>query len=386
MIIVWLLVSLALSITLCTALINLLTFSRLVPIAPEAGASTAPLPKVSILIPARDEAATISGTIKRLLAQDYPAYEILILDDASTDGTAEVARAAAGDAPNLRVIQGDALPRGWLGKSWACHQLSGHASGDIWIFTDADVRWHPTALRSLIDAMQRGQAHMLTVWPTQLMNTWTERLTVGLIMLVVGAYLPEIATRIIPGRLFAAANGQVTAFRRASYLAAGGHGAVRDKIVEDVALARVVKKNGFRLLMVLGNRLINVRMYDSWLTVRDGFAKNILAGHGSLFMLLLSTIFHLLVFVAPWLWLGLGGVFPLGPAWPAFPLALGLSGMLIRALTAALARQPVIDGLLMPVSALLMTRIAIRAVRWHLTGQARWKGRIITPPQANLIS
>jgi cellulose synthase/poly-beta-1,6-N-acetylglucosamine synthase-like glycosyltransferase len=384
MVIIWAMVSLVLFVMLFTVLLNLITFTRLIARPPELHAQ-ATLPPVSILVPARNEATVIGETIAGLLALDYPDFEVLILDDDSTDGTAEIARAAAGDAPNLRIIQGMALPPGWLGKSWACHQLSGHARADLLIFADADVHWHPAALRSLVEAMQHHRADMLTVWPTQIMNTWAERLTVGLIMLVVGAYLPEIATRIIPGPLFAAANGQVIAFRRQVYLAIGGHSIVRDKIVEDVALARAVKKPGYKLMMVLGNRLISTRMYDGWPAIRDGFAKNILAGHGGLFMLLLSMIFHLLVFVAPWLWLALGGLLPHSPMWPVVPLILGLSGAIVRALTAALAHQPLLDGLLMPLSALLMTLITIRAVRWHLTGQTRWKGRTLIPPQANLV-
>ncbi len=178
MIVLWIAVSLALVVIAGTSMVNVLTFPRLRPARP------AWMPRVSVLVPARDEAAVIAATVRRLLAQDYDDYEVIVLDDASTDGTADIARQVAGDDPRLRVLTGAPLPPGWLGKNWACHQLAEAASGDLLVFTDADTRWEPDALRALVAAFERHGAEMVTVWPSQETHTWAERLTVPLMALV----------------------------------------------------------------------------------------------------------------------------------------------------------------------------------------------------------
>lgn len=371
---IWLFALCALVVIALIAVANTLSFPRLRP------ASPIRTPRVSILVPARNEAAVISATVARLLGQDYPAYEVFVLDDGSTDGTAQLARWSAVGDSRLRVIEGAPLPGGWTGKNWACWQLAQQASGEVLIFTDADVRWEADGLRALVGLMQRTRADMFTVWPTQETRTWGERLTVPLIALAVIGYLPELAVRFVPWPVFAAANGQCIAFWREAYLQAGGHKAVRTCVVEDVALARIAKRRGLRLVMADGNGLIRARMYRTWPETRDGLAKSILAGYGGRpTFLLLATAFHWLLFALPWLWLAVGGALPLGSGWPGFPLALVALGVGIRALSAAATRQRVADALLMPVSVALMTAIAARALWWHLRyGGPQWKGRTVS--------
>lgn len=347
-----------------TAVVNVLIYPRL-------GARTQPLPpdapRVSLLVPARNEAAVIATTVSALLAQDYPDFELILLDDHSTDATAVRAREAAAGDSRLRLLAGSDLPAGWLGKNWACHQLSQAATGDVLIFTDADVVWRPDALRALVAGMIGARADLLTVWPTQTTVTWAERLTVPTMALAILAYLPLVGVHYLPWAAFAAANGQCLAFRRAAYEAVGGHTAVAGNIVEDVGLARLVKHQGLRLRMFDGNGRIGCRMYTGWPEVRDGFAKNILAGHGnSVPFLLLSALFHWALFVLPWFWVWFD--------WQVWSLLAG--GVMLRMLTAVATRQRARDALLMPVSVLLMTRIALRSIRWHYSGGPRWKGRL----------
>lgn len=348
-----------------TACLNALTFPRL-------RRAPAPASRLSVLIPARNEAHVIGDTVRAWLAQPELA-ELVILDDQSTDGTAEVAwQAAAGDG-RLRVVAGAPLPAGWLGKNWACHQLSRAAHGDMLLFTDADVRWEPGALAAVLAAHHRLRADLLTVWPTQHTHTWAERLAVPLMALAIMGYLPALAVHHLPLSAFAAAMGQCLLFTRAAYDRVGGHAAVRADIVEDVALARRIKQAGLRLRMADGNRLVTCRMYLNAGQVRAGFAKNILRGHGGAAPLALSTAFHLAVFVWPWLWLPLMALTGGDWRWPAVWLALGVG---TRALTAASTHQRVGDALFMPLSALLMTSIAWQSWRWHRTGGPRWKGRV----------
>jgi chlorobactene glucosyltransferase len=346
------------------ASLNALTFPRLRPSTFHHSPSS-----LSVLVPARDEAHAIAETVRALLAQPEVA-ELLILDDQSTDGTASVAHAAANGDPRLRVIAGQPLPPGWLGKNWACHQLSQAATGDCLLFTDADVRWQPTSLSALLAHFHHTRADLLTVWPTQITETWAERLVVPLMALAIQAYLPVLATHHLPSPAFAAAMGQCLLFRRSAYERIGGHARAKDNIVEDVALARAVKSAGLRLRVADGGGLIACRMYRNWDEVRNGFAKNILAGHGnSPILLILSTAFHWLTFVTPWL--VVVGDWRIG--WPLVALSVG-----VRALTAAITRQRISDALLMPVSVMLMTLIAAQSLWWRYRGGPQWKGRTFT--------
>jgi len=369
--------TLALIVIAAITILNVFTFPRL-------NRSPAPqrMPLVSVLIPARNEAAVIDDTVRRLLVQDYPAFELVVLDDASTDGTAQRALEAAAGDERLRVIRGAQLPEGWSGKNWACHQLSEAARGEILVFTDADVQWAPEALVRLVGEMERLGGDLQTVWPTQITVTWAERLVVPLLAFVIVGYLPLLAVHYIPWPAFAAAMGQCLAFRRRAYEAVGGHAAVRADVVEDVAFAKRIKAQGMRLRVADGGGVILCRMYRSWAEVRNGFAKNILAGHGnSIPFLLISWAFHWLLWLAPWFWLVLGWIWP-NPWWPGWPLALIGLGVGIRALTAAFSLQRVRDALWMPVSTLLMAVIASQSIAWRLRfGGPQWKGRTVPHPR-----
>lgn len=376
-------VSIALVVMGITAVSNFFLFPRL---------RLRPLPDnpplVSLLIPARNEAAVIAGAVSRLLAQTYPNFELILLDDNSQDGTAELAQEAAGDDPRFRLMRGRPLPDGWLGKNWACRQLSEAARGEILIFSDADVIWRPDALAAVVGNQfsvisdqysvisdrypvgQQPDIDLLTVWPTQQTETWPERLVVPTMALAILAYLPVLPVHYTSWPIFAAANGQCMVFRREAYRAVGGHAAARGEIVEDVALARRIKAAGRRLRMVDGNRLIGCRMYGGWQEVRDGFAKNILAGYGnSVPFLLASTVFHWLVFVFPWIWLAVTG--------SLWALALAAGGVILRGATAVFTRQRARDAFFMPLTVLLMTRIAAQSIWQHYRGGPTWKGRVL---------
>ncbi len=328
---------------------------------------TAATPFVSILVPARNEAHIIDTLLSHLCAQTYPHYEIILLDDNSTDRT----RAIAQTHP-VTVIDGQPLPDGWLGKNWACHQLSQAASGDILIFTDADVLWQPDALTAVIAQIDQQAADLLAIFPTQQTETWAERLTVPLIDFVILAYLPIWGVHHLPFTIMSAANGQCLAFRKSAYDAIGGHTAVRNAIVEDIALGRAIKKSKHRLRIALGNRHIACRMYQSAPEVIAGFSKNIVAGYGSIPALIVATLFHWLVFLVPIIWLGSALFFGL-MAWP--PAVLLLSGIALRGVTATVSHQRPLDAFLMPLTVLLLSRIALRGIIETKHGRLRWKGR-----------
>jgi len=334
-----------------TLLINALSFPRLRPEALEDRR------RVSLLIPARDEALNLPETLPGLLAQG--ACEVIVLDDHSSDDTARTARALG-----ARVISGQPLPDGWYGKSWACQQLGAAATGEVLVFTDADVFWHPGALDAVVAELGRSRADLLSVLPRP------ERLSPGARMLT--PLVDAVVLCVLPHPLLAAphpylcsANGQVMAFRRAAYLKAGGHALVRAEMLEDTEFARRLKALGGRVTLALGSDMIGVRMYDSYGASVRGFAKNAHAIHAhSRLLLALSCLIHLAVYTLPWL-LPLRGTRLLRLA--------GLSERLLVNLVVGRTRPAdLAEGLLGPVTPLLALPAYARALRRQVT----WKGRV----------
>ena len=379
---------------LCTFLlttgVNLLFFPRLKPPPdtetakrPRPGEKRTSPPRLSICIPARNEAEVIEKTIRQLLAQTgehIPSFELLVLDDHSTDQTGQLVAALSRQDQRVRMIKGEPLPAGWLGKNWACQQLATVAQGELLLFCDADVTFAAGALDALLYQWETLQGDLLTVWPTQQTESWAERLVVPLMKFTIISYLPILAVHYLEGKVgapFAAANGQTLLFRRSAYQKIGGHTAVRSEIVEDITFAKLIKKARFQLRMADGGGLISCRMYRDWHSVRSGFGKNILAGHGgSPLALAISTGFHWLLFLVPWALL-LTSRFGLGLS------AIGIT-ILMRAAGERFFGRPwrnaLLSGLLMPLSVLLMTAIAWQGVRWHYGQGPEWKGRVLATP------
>ncbi|KXK17509.1 MAG: putative glycosyltransferase [Chloroflexi bacterium OLB15] len=377
----FLFISLALIAIAMIAILNALTFPRLKRVS-----SPVHDQLVSILIPARNEEAVIVSTLTSLLAQTGVNFEILVLDDGSTDGTAEQVRQLAD--PRVRLLAGKPLQEGWFGKNWACHQLAVQAQGDLLLFTDADVIWNQGALAALLQEQQKSLAALVTIWPTQITQTWSERLIIPLMALTIIGYLPSLLVNKTFWPAFAAANGQCLLFTREGYQASGGHEAVRSSIVEDIALAHSVKRAKLRLWMADGSGLITCRMYRSWPEVRSGFAKNIIAGYGGVLPFLLGWLFHWLAFLLPVIYLIVGLLDPqfrFGLPFPTLSILLFAVSIAIRALSAAVTRQRIIDAPFLPFSVILMSIIALQALYWQLRyGGPRWKGRTLAKGAVSL--
>jgi glycosyltransferase involved in cell wall biosynthesis len=301
-------------------------------------------PTASLLVPARNEAENLEATLPSLLRQG--AMEVLVLDDASEDGTAGVVRRLAKAHPTLRLLQGKPLPPGWTGKNWACWQLAQQAQGEVLVFTDADVLWEEGALEGLLEALKGHD--LVSALPQQGAEGLLLGGSVPFLMHGLFAFLPHPLLEALR-----VANGQVLAFRREAYFAQGGHQAVRGQVLEDVALARRARR--YRLL--LGGQAFRARMYRSYPEAVEGFGKNLLEIHLKNPALLLgSAFYHLALYTLPWAFGELG---------------LGLLGVLERLLVQWAFRAPVWAALLAPLSPLFLLPVYLRAL---LPGK-RWKGR-----------
>lgn len=234
-------------------------------------------PRISILVPARDEARTITACIEALACQDYPNFEVLALDDQSSDDTGALLDTLAQQYPHLSVLHGsEAPPSGWNGKSYACQRLAEQATGEWLLFTDADTLHAPTSIAQGVAQAVQLQADLLSVFPRQLTRSWGERVVVSFVM----DFLPLLAVDLSAlagssaGRT--AANGQYLLARAAAYHTVGGHNAVAQALVDDFALARRFRLNGFRVALVDGTSMLSCRMYHTTRQVWQGFSKNIL--------------------------------------------------------------------------------------------------------------
>jgi cellulose synthase/poly-beta-1,6-N-acetylglucosamine synthase-like glycosyltransferase len=361
-----------LSMMLLVALYNLATAPRL-----EDAGEPDLLPTVSVLVPARNEAENLRRTLPHLLALDYPRLEILLLDDRSTDGTAAVAEEIGRGSGTVRVLRGTEPPRGWVGKNWACHQLSEAGTGGVLVFCDADVEAAPAAIRRTIALMQKHRAGAATAIPRQRLEGWMQAAVVPVIaQLPVAAMLPLRLIPIIRSPSLSMANGQWLAFSRSAYDAVGGHKGVRDEVLEDVALGRRVKACGDRLLVCAAPSLLAVRMYGGAAAMREGFRKNLyplLGGRRVSFVAALALL------AMAWIYPFIGAL--RGSMTAVLPLALLAA---VRIAGALLFRQGWRTVVLHPAGALLSAVLAVESWIGHERGRVRWKGRAL--PQRVSVS
>jgi len=344
-------------------------------------------PRVSVLVPARNEEAHIGACVASLLAQDYPDLEVVVLNDHSTDRTGEIlagltgaaARAAPTRGGQLRVLEGKDLPEGWLGKHWACHQLAEAASGELLLFTDADTRHGPASVRHGVAALHAEGADLLTALPFEETVTVAEQLIVPVIPWSILTFLPlELAYRT-RSPAFSATIGQYMLFRASAYRATGGHAAVATDPVDDIALGRRIKAQGFRWRLADATRDVRCRMYQSAEQVFEGFSKNLFSAFGN----------RVLPFIGVWLWLEIVFLLPvavlvarlLRAPVPNLDTGIALAG--VAAGLASWGMSHLRFGFparlvpLYPLTMLLALAIALRSVALVRRGRTTWKGRTL---------
>jgi hypothetical protein len=327
---------------------------------------------VSVLLPVRDEAHRVGPCLESLLRQEgVPGLELIVLDDGSTDGTAElVAGIAAGD-PRVRLLTGATPPPGWLGKPHACQQLADAASAGILVFVDADVVLAPSGLATAVGLLDGFD--LVSPYPRIVTGGTGERLVQPLLVWSWLTFLPLRAMERSARPSLAAAGGQFLAVTRTGYDRAGGHAAVRDRVLEDIELARAVKRSGGRIALADGSRLASCRMYSSWPELVAGYTKSLWASFGSPFAAGTVCAVLLVLYLAPaliavvaallgaWSWAGAG----------TLGYLLGVAGRYVAARSSRGRAWP--DVLAHPVSVVLFGWLLLRSYR--LRGRILWKGR-----------
>ena len=346
-------------------------------------------PFLSILVPARNEELCIEACIRSLVAQNYQNLEVIVLDDDSSDRTGSIVQHIIDELPpaqatRLRLLQGAALPEGWIGKNYACHQLAQHATGDYFFFTDADTIHAPGTARAVISCMQQLHVQLLTAQPEFELGSIGERLVVPLLNFTIMTLLPVALVRLRPEASLATGNGQLLCFQRSTYQKIGGHTSVKGNILEDVLLARAVKKAGDHMAFVDALYFVRCRMYHSFSAVWSGFSKNLFAFYNySLPFALVALLLNLALFVAPPLIALAALLFHLSTSTAAFGVSAYLLAVLMRLLlTLRFTRQRQALPLLLPLCLLhplsmgLECLILLNSIRCHYQGTGvSWKGR-----------
>ncbi|KAB2953406.1 glycosyltransferase [Heliorestis acidaminivorans] len=334
-------------------------------------------PLISILIPARNEAHNIDACIESIVNNCNTSMnvEVLVLDDNSTDGTGEKVKAWSHQNHSIRLIQGKEKPEDWLGKSYACHQLAQEARGSWWLFFDADTRLKPGGLaRTLQVAESQGQG-LITGIPYQITGTWMEKIVLPMMMFTLLCHLPLRWVSASPNPLFSAAHGAFLFVHRQTYQAFGGHEAFKEHLLDDMEMARAVKRVGHKLTLAAIHDDVEMRMYQNGTEVWNGFKKNTFAGIGrNIFLLLLITLYYTFLYLVPPVFFFFSLLLT-GTFWPLALLAW-LMGLLLKVVIDRKSRQPIWLSLFLPLSILIIILIGWDSTRSAYWGSGYiWKGR-----------
>lgn len=323
--------------------------------------------KISVLVPLRNEEENVKDCIKSIYNQKLENIEVICLDDNSTDRTLEILQNLKNQFQSLVIIKGTELPENWTGKNWACYQLANRTSGEYLVFIDADVRLCDEAILTAISEMKRLNVSMLSVFPSQIIKSIGEYLIVPSMNWLLLTFLPLKFVYKFSHPSFVAANGQFIAFRREDYFKIDGHFSVRDKIVEDMELARLIKKNKFRIATYLGGKLLFARMYKNFNEAFNGFSKNFFPGFRTDFLQFsMLLIFICLFFICPFfLWL-----FDRSFLWVILLILIQKVLISIKSY-----QKVLINILLLPLQLLFVILIGVNSMLVTRKGKIYWKGR-----------
>ena len=234
--------------------------------------TTGAQPLVSIVIPARNEARIIEQTIRAFLAQDYGGFEVIVVNDRSTDGTDAILRSVSD--PRLTIVEGAETPAGWLGKPWALEQGRLAAKGELLLFVDADVIYAKQAVRAAVAEIGRSGAAMLSLFPRMEMGTLAEHVAMPMLAFAAFCGIPLWRANRSTNPRLALGGGSGNLIRRSALESIGGFGALKDAVIDDIGLARAVRTDQQPTRVARADDLIRVRMYHSGREIVEGFTKN----------------------------------------------------------------------------------------------------------------
>jgi glycosyltransferase involved in cell wall biosynthesis len=322
---------------------------------------------VSILIPARNEANNIANILNDILVQEYKNIEIIVFNDQSCDNTQQIVEEFVQKDNRIKLINSTQLPKNWMGKNYACHQMSLVANGKYFLFLDADIRIFSDIISTTIYHLQEKKLGLLSIFPKQKMQSYGEKITVPLMNYILLTLLPLVFVRKSNFTSLSAANGQFMLFSADVYKSYYLHYTMRNQRVEDIKIARFLKKKKIRIACITGNNNIICRMYQNFTEAVEGFAKNI------------NMFFGNSYFVASLFWFittfGFIFIIPFGIE---ISLLYLISYFITRILTSVVSKQAIITNLLLIIPQQICLGIIIyTSITNRIKRKQKWKGREI---------
>ena len=359
-------------------LVNLRAFAPPPPVPP-----AGPPPRVSVLVPARDEEAAVGRLCRDVLASACVDLELVILDDSSTDRTAEIVAGIAAEDPRVRLVAGAPLPVGWCGKQHACWQLAQAARHDTWVFLDVDVSPSTDAVARAVAFLDASAADLVSGFPRQATSCLLDWLLLPLIHFVLLGFLPLARSRSDASPGLAAGCGQFFVTRRAAYGRAGGHAAIKASLHDGVKLPRAYRRAGLKTDLFDATAVASCRMYERNADVWRGLSKNATEGIGAPATILPFTLLLAGGQILPGVLVacGLATAFAGWPRW-AVPVAVAAAALawLPRVLEAMRFRQSLASALAHPLGVAVFLAIQWTAlVRKSLGLKTAWRGRSLAP-------
>lgn len=322
---------------------------------------------ISVLIPARNEETKISFLLSDIQKSKNEYLEIIVFDDESSDNTVKVVQDFAEQDNRIVLIQSDGLPQGWLGKNHACHQLAQKARGKYLLFLDADVRIDANVIIDAVSYLKRFELKLLSIFPTQIQETFGEKISVPVMNYILLTLLPLVFVRVSPFKSHSAANGQFMLFDTETYRKIEPHLLFKNSAVEDIKIARHFKKEKLKIACLTGEKRIQCRMYQSFNEAVKGFTKNVFMFFGNVPLLaFLFWVFSAFGFIPVWLAL---------PQFLTYYFAVLGSVLLLYSLVGR--QNSVINLLLFPFHLLFLTTILGKAIKVKKNKKLEWKERNI---------
>jgi chlorobactene glucosyltransferase len=331
---------------------------------------------VSIIIPARNESAIIETVVRSILSSTYQPFELLVVDDRSTDDTAAVVERLAARDPRVRLVRGGDIPVGWYGKPWACIQGYRAARSDLLLFTDADTRHEPELLSRAVGALREVGADLVTVAPHQRCESFWERLVMPQIWLLLALrYHPDAVNRARLER-DVIANGQFILTTRDAYEAAGTHAAVAHEVAEDLAIAQAYLRAGRRIHFAFADDLMETRMYRNLRELIEGWSKNVYLGGRRSFPQepVLRALVPVTLTAAIGFWLVPIAALAISSGSGAAALAASGLSVIFWTMISYGMRIPIVYGLGYPIGAAMALFIVARST-WRGGRKVVWRGR-----------
>jgi chlorobactene glucosyltransferase len=332
---------------------------------------------VSVLIPARNEENNIKRCLYSLIDQTYKNLEIIVLDDDSDDQTYDVVRNISKNYESIKLVKGKAKTIGWTGKNWACNQLSKYANGDFLLFVDADTKLQKNTITETVNEMNNNDIDLISLFPNRITNTAIDKIISVTIGWFIFSCLPIIFSNKNP--IFSSAFGQFLLFRKGAYFSIGGHESIKDKILDDFELGRLITKKGYNLNVLDGTERISTFSYSTEKEALEGLSKSIFPFfNNKLVPFLILLILFLSMGLMP-IFIMMGEFFGAKLTKSKEMIAYFIWGLLTLswAISSYRSKQGLRYGVLYPFITTLTAIVGIFSIITFLTKSVNWKNRNI---------